>query len=72
MQQTLLAELQGILGSIAQFINFFKEFNPRDLDEQRKSVLFQYTITNLEGVTLKVDLLKNSVAKILSTKQVLT
>jgi len=72
-QQSFITELQVILDNISNFIFFFKQLNPRDLDPERKAILLKYTITNLEGLELKVDVLKNNLNKInLSSKQVLS
>lgn len=71
MQQNLLVDLQTLLGEIAEFVSFFKEFNPRDLDSNRKAIYFQYT-ANIEGVEQRVDLLKNTINTLkLTSKQVL-
>lgn len=72
-QQSFLTQLQVILDNISNFIFFFKNLNPRDLDPERKAIFLKYTITNLEGLLLNVDALKNNLNKTsLSTKQILS
>ena len=43
---------------MADFIQFFKNVNFRDQDKNRSSVYLKYT-TNIEGVSAKIDILKN-------------
>lgn len=70
--QALLNGLQVILGDLSNFIMFFKNLNPQDNDPQRKAIFYKYIITNMEGLTLAVDGLKNGLGKLqLSSKQVL-
>lgn len=72
-QQAFLTELQIVLGDISSFIQFFKDLNPRDKNPEYKAIFSKYTITNLEDLELKVDLLKNNLNKIaLSSKDVLS
>lgn len=72
-QQAFLTEIQTLLGDISSFIFFFKDLNLRDKDSERKAVLYNYTITNLEGLEARVDGLKNYINKLsLSTKNVLS
>lgn len=72
-QQSFLTELQIVLGDISSFIQFFKDLNPRDQNPQYKAIFQKYTITNLEELEIKVDLLKNNLNKInLSSKEVLS
>jgi hypothetical protein len=71
-QQFFLTSIQVILGDISNFILFFKDINPRDQDPERTAILSRYTITNLEGLQIKVDVLKNKLSTLsLSTQQVL-
>lgn len=72
-QQAFLTELQIVLGDVSSFIQFFKDLNPRDQNPQYKAIFSKYTITNLEELEIKVDLLKNNLNKIsLSSKEVLS
>lgn len=71
-QQVFLTTIQDVLGDISSFILFFKDLNPQDEDPERKAVLANYTITDLEGLELRVDYLKNNLNKLeLSSKTVL-
>lgn len=71
-QQAFLTTIQDVLGDISSFILFFKDLNPQDQDPERQAVFAKYTITNLEGLQLKVDYLKNNLNKVaLSSKTVL-
>jgi hypothetical protein len=71
-QQAFLTELQVVLGDISNFIMFFKNINPKDKNPERKAILMKYTITDLEGLELRVDAIKNDINKIsLSSKDVL-
>jgi hypothetical protein len=71
-QQNFLAEIQTLLGEISEFVYFFKNLNLRDKNPDKKAVLMEYNITNLENLLLRVDSLKNNISKIsLSTQQVL-
>ena len=72
-QHDFLVSIQVILGDINNFILFFKDLNPKDQDSNRYALLNKYTITNLEGLQLQVDNLKNNINKvILSTQDVLS
>lgn len=72
-QQNFLSEIQTVLGDISSFVYFFKDLNLRDKNPERKAILMEYTITNLENLQTRVDILKNYVSKtILSTQQVLS
>lgn len=71
-QQAFLSEIQVILGDISNFILFFKDLNPRDKNPENKAILTKYTITNMENLEVKVDVLKNNLTKLaLSSKVVL-
>ena len=59
-QLSLLTTLLTILGSISSFILFFKLINPKSGNTDNKSVFFKYTITDMEGLQLKVDASKNA------------
>jgi hypothetical protein len=52
------SQLKNIIGNMADFIQFFKNVNFRDQDKNRSSVYLKYT-TNIEGVSAKIDILKN-------------
>jgi len=52
------SQLKIILGNMADFINFFKNVNYRDLDADRKSYYLKY-VSSIEGVAVRVDALKN-------------
>lgn len=52
------SQLKNIIGNMADFIQFFKNVNFRDQDASRSSVHLKYT-TNVEGVSAKIDILKN-------------
>jgi len=52
------SQLKIILGNMADFINFFKNVNYRDLDAYRKSYYLKY-VSSIEGVAVRVDALKN-------------
>lgn len=70
--QSILNELQVVLGEISSFIMFFKNLNPQDNDPERKAIFYKYSITNMEGLKVEVDVLKNNLAQLqLSSKQVL-
>lgn len=58
-QLGILDKLQIILGNIYDFISFFKQINPKDLDSERKAFFYKYTITNMEGLAKNVDIFKN-------------
>jgi hypothetical protein len=58
-QLDILDKLQLVLGNLYEFISFFKQLNPKDLDPERKSIFYKYTITNMEGISKNVDILKN-------------
>jgi len=58
-QLDILDKLQLVLGNLYEFISFFKQINPKDLDPERKSIFYKYTITNMEGISKNVDMLKN-------------
>lgn len=71
-QLDILDKLQLILGNLYDFISFFKQLNPKDLDPERKAFFYKYTITNMEGLTKNVDVLKNDIDVVKnSIKQVL-
>lgn len=57
-QLPILNTLKLILGNMGDMIMFFKQLNPKDQDPNRKAVLFKYTQTNMEGISLKVDALQ--------------
>lgn len=52
------SQLKNIIGNMADFIQFFKNVNFRDQDKNRSSVYLKYA-TNIEGVSAKIDILKN-------------
>jgi len=66
-QLSILSILKSILGNLSDFILFFKQINPKDQDPNRQAISFNYTITNLEGLQLKVDALKNNLNKVQQT-----
>lgn len=71
-QISFLEKISYVLGNIYDFISFFKQINPKDLDPNRKSIFYKYTITDMENLSINVDVLKNEIdntAK--SIKQVL-
>lgn len=71
--QAFLTDLLTILGNMSDFILFFKNLNPQDKDSNRKAILSEYVITNLENSQIAVDLLKNNILQLqLSSKQVLS
>ena len=59
-QLSLLTTLLTILGSISSFILFFKLINPKSGNIDDKSIFYKYTITDMEGLQLKVDASKNA------------
>lgn len=71
-QQTFLTQIQTVLGNISDFIFFFKGLNPNDKDPDRYAFFFKYLITNMEGLQVEVDILKNNLNHLsLSSKVVL-
>ena len=58
-QLPILDKLKLVLGNIYDFISFFKQINPKDLDPERKAFFYRYTITNMENLNKNVDILKN-------------
>ena len=58
-QLPILDKLKLILGNIYDFISFFKQINPKDLDPERKAFFYKYTITNMENLQKNVDIMKN-------------
>jgi len=67
-----MVAMQVTLNVISDFILFFEGLNPRDQDPERTAVYYKYNITNLEGVQVQVDSLKNVLDQvILSSSAVL-
>jgi len=62
-QIPILTTLNAVLGNLSQFILFFGQLNPKDQDPDRNAFFFKYTITNIEGMTQRVDVLKNLLNK---------
>ena len=71
-QISILSTLKAILGNLSSFVLFFKQINPKDQDPDRSAMFFKYTNKDLEGLTVKIDILKNLLNKTqISTLQTL-
>jgi hypothetical protein len=56
--------IRSVLGNLTSFVFFFKQLNPKDLDPERKAILFKYTNTNMENAIINLDTLKNQLTKL--------
>lgn len=63
-QISILNVIRGVLGDLTGFVFFFKQLNPKDLDPERKAILFKYTNINMEQAQLDIDCLKNQLIKV--------
>jgi hypothetical protein len=72
-QLQILNLLKSVLGDLSDFISFFKQINPKDLDPNRKAILFKFTLTDMEHLQVKVDAFKDEIVKIeKSTMEILS
>lgn len=72
-QLQILNLLKNVLGDLSNFIIFFKQLNPKDLDPNRRAILFKFTLTNMEQLQVRVDGLKEELSKIeVSSSRVLS
>jgi len=72
-QIPILNVIRSVLGNLTSFIFFFKQLNPKDLDPERKAILFKYINTNMENAIINVDCLKNQLTKLeVSSQMVLS
>ena len=56
------SQLKGIIGDMADFIQFFKNVNYRDQDTNRQSIFVKYK-RDIEHTEVEVDMLRNKLDK---------
>ncbi len=59
-KEPVKAKIKTVLNNMTDFINFFKQVNYRDKDEDRNAIPMGYT-AKIENIEYKIDILKNKI-----------